>query len=176
MEPEYPPTIIFGSQMPDLRFRSQGGRHIYFCRKNSNLHLCDDDFVEGTFEAGRLLGRLCKEFCRPGRGWTAPCPAFIASHKVFVDDKSLASVEARPLPDPTRCQGVQTLLEMTETEEERFFLSTYLERPSSTRPVGATTLSRIGTSTAAASKPIRSLRLEARSSMRPCGARCAFPR
>jgi hypothetical protein len=48
---EYPRNIIYGTAMPDLRFRMEGD--LIFCRKNDALHLTDESFVEGTFQAGR---------------------------------------------------------------------------------------------------------------------------
>jgi hypothetical protein len=123
-----PPTLIYGSAMPDVRFRSRGGQHIFFCRNNWNLHLTDNDLPHGTYEAGSLLSGLCREFCLPTRADShQPCPAFVASHKVGTENHGLAPVEMHPFPMWEECLGVQKLLDMTETPEERFFLLNYLE-------------------------------------------------
>jgi hypothetical protein len=126
--PEYPPTIVYGSKMPDLRLRSRGGRQTYFCRRNRNLHLTDKDFdAQGTYQAGRLLGRFCREYCAPNRDDSEPCPAFVKTYNVFTKDQTLASVALRAPLNLELCAGVQKLLEMTETPEERFLLGAYLD-------------------------------------------------
>jgi hypothetical protein len=126
--PQYPPTIVYGSKMPDLRLRSRGGRQIYFCRKNRNLHLTDKDFdAQGTYQAGRLLRTFCEDYCAPEREGSEPCPAFVRSHKVFTKDNSLASVALHSPLQLGLCLGAQKLLEMTETPEEHFLLSAYLD-------------------------------------------------
>lgn len=128
--PLLPPTLIYGSAMPDVRFRSRGGQHVFFCKNNRNLHLTDEDLPHGTYEAGSLLSTCCREFCAPERtkaGTHMPCPAFIASHTVGTENKGLASVEKHPYPKWEECPGVQKLLDMTETPEERFFLLSYLD-------------------------------------------------
>lgn len=127
--PLLPPTLIYGSEMPDIRFRSRGGQHVFFCRRNRNLHLADDDLLHGTYQAGTLLSELCREFCLPKRKHThAPCPAFVGSYKVGRDEnEGLASVELRKVADLAQCAGVAKLLDMTETPEERFLLSSYLD-------------------------------------------------
>jgi hypothetical protein len=124
----YPPTIIYGREMPDIRLKQRGGSQIYFCRTNDNLHLGPGDFADGTFEMGTLLGRLCREFCVPARerGQHEPCPAFAKSWKVGTENKGLAGVEMHPLPVWGACGGVRRLLEHAQTDEERFFLTAYL--------------------------------------------------
>ena len=125
----YPPTIVYGCEMPELRLRQRNGTQVYFCIRNSNLHLEDSDFESGTFEMGNLLGRLCEKHCVPSRGGgkSKPCPAFALNYKVGRPDKGLATVEMRPLPDWEACAGVRTLLDTCQTDEERFFLKAYLE-------------------------------------------------
>lgn len=120
-----PPTIYYGSKVPDIRVEMIRGEQRHYCRRNRNLHLTDKDFTNGTYEAGRLLGSLCWEFCLPQRrGTAAPCPGFAKSHSWYTDDKRLADVEAET--DLERCPGVQALLDLTQTDEERHFLALYL--------------------------------------------------
>jgi hypothetical protein len=127
-KPQYPPTIMYGSRMPDLRLRSRGGRQIYFCRRNRNLHLTDNDFDgQGTYQAGRFLRTFCEKYCAPERGGSEPCPAFARSYKVFTHDNSLASVTLHSPLQLGLCLGIQKLLEMAETPEERFLLSAYMD-------------------------------------------------
>jgi hypothetical protein len=123
-----PPTLIYGSDRPDIRFRSSGGRQQFFCRNNRNLHLRPDDFLCGTYEAGALLHHFCAQHCLPTRiNSQNPCPAFVTEHMVGKTNTGLATVTARPWPKWDDCPGVVALLEMTETPEERYFLETYLE-------------------------------------------------
>ena len=126
--PQYPPTIIYGSEIPDLRLRSSGGgQPTYFCRRNRNLHLTDRDFDgQGTYQAGSLLRSFCEEYCAPERGDT-PCPAFVRSHNVFTKDETLASVTLQAPLQLELCLGVQKLLDTTSWPEERFLLSAYLD-------------------------------------------------
>ena len=44
----YLPTIIFGTEMPDIRLKQVAGSQVYFCRANMNLHLGEKDFYEGA--------------------------------------------------------------------------------------------------------------------------------
>jgi len=127
--PQYPPTIVYGTEIPDLKLRWVRGTQIYFCRNNSNLRLTPEDFVEGTFEMGNLLGRLCAEHCAPHRGLKhQPCPAFVKSHKVGNEEnEGLATVEMHPIPRWEECGGVRELLGVPQTREERFFLRAYLD-------------------------------------------------
>ncbi|HEU6445921.1 MAG TPA: hypothetical protein VFL61_12755, partial [Gaiellaceae bacterium] len=85
----YPPTIVFGTDMPEIRLKQAGGSQVYFCRNNMNLHLEERDFPEGTFEMGNLLGRLCRENCAPARRGYEPCPAFVKSWEVGTENKGL---------------------------------------------------------------------------------------
>lgn len=123
----YPPNLIYGTETPDLRFQLDG--HRVFCRRNATLHLSDDDFDSGTFEAGRFLGNLCKTHCAPQRKWGEPCPAFVESHTLdarredFWED--LATVKLLPEPEFDRCAGFRTLFDMRHTPEERFLLRCY---------------------------------------------------
>ena len=81
----YPPDLFYGNRPLDIRFKSgKGGKRQYFCLNNRTLHLTDNDFIEGTFEAGKLLGSFCTEHCVPERAQSPhePCPAFAASYKV----------------------------------------------------------------------------------------------
>jgi hypothetical protein len=127
--PLYPPTIIYGHEPPNIRFRWQGGTQTYFCLNNGNLHLTDDQFDLGTFEAGAFLGPLCDKHCRPAReDDRRPCPAFVKSCKAMPEERGgLAEVVMRPVPDWEQCAGVAKVLSMAQTEEERFFLRAYLE-------------------------------------------------
>jgi hypothetical protein len=126
--PLLPPTLIYGSEMPDVRFRSRGGQHTFFCRRNRNLHLAQSDLSDGTYEAGSLFGDLCREVCLPPRRHShQPCPAFVTEHMVGKENKGLASVEPRKFAKWDECAGVRALLDMTETPEERFFLECYID-------------------------------------------------
>lgn len=125
-----PDTIIYGCEMPNIGLRSDGGRQTYFCHKNRNLHLTEADFPAGTYEAGRLLGALCEEFCvrkrEADKAFSAPCPALVSSYMVGTENRGLATVELRPTPQWSLCPGAQLLLDTTQTKEERYFLETYL--------------------------------------------------
>lgn len=121
---DYPKHIFYGTAMPDLRFRMEGD--LLFCRNNNTLHLTDESFVDGTFEAGTYLSQLCQKHCAPKRKSSAPCPAFVTNYMVGKKDKDLATVELRPTPDFTLCGGFKHILEMTDTtSEERFLLEFY---------------------------------------------------
>jgi hypothetical protein len=121
----YPPTIIYDTKPPDIRLRYDKGEQIYFCRRNRNLYLTDRDLPNGTYEAGGLLGALCREFCFPRReSRTQPCPGFIKKHMVWSSDESLADVTDKL--ELERCLGVRALLDICQTDEERHFLLTYL--------------------------------------------------
>jgi hypothetical protein len=122
----YPPTIIYGTQIPDLRLRHRKGSQTYFCRKNENLHLSDDSFIDGTLQMGSLLRKLCLEHCVVHTKGEQPCPAFCASHMVGIESKGLATVQMKPLPDWEACAGVKRLLDICQTPEERAFLKAYL--------------------------------------------------
>ena len=127
--PLYPPTIIYGHAPPNIRLRWQDGTQKYFCLNNGNLHLTETQFDEGTYEAGTFLGALCREHCVPSRkNNRLPCPAFVKACKGIPDESgALATVEMRAVPDWERCPGVARVLEMAQTDEERFFLLAYLE-------------------------------------------------
>lgn len=127
----YPPTLIFGKSIPEIRLKQIAGSQIYFCRQNMNLHLTERDFDdEGTYEMGNLLGGLCREHCVPTR--TAkdshrPCPALVKTWKVGTENHGLGPVEMHPVPQWEECLGYQKLVETTQTEEEAFFLRAYLD-------------------------------------------------
>lgn len=125
----YPPTIIYGCEIPDLRLRQHNGTQTYFCTKNANLCLTAEDFDLGAYEMGRFLGSLCRQHCAPLRKSDnhQPCPAFVSEWKVGTENKGLASVEMQPLPDWEKCKGVRKLLDTCQTKEERFFLKAYLD-------------------------------------------------
>lgn len=130
----YPPTIVYGTEMPDLRLRFHGSTQQYFCRHNSNLHLTDADFHFGTYEMGSLLEQLCTKHCWPTRQPNVqpphgPCPAFVKSWKWGKEKPhtGLATVEMRPVPEWEECAGVKALLDICETQDERFFLKAYLD-------------------------------------------------
>lgn len=121
---EYPRHIIYGTAMPDLRFRMEGD--LVFCRNNDTLHLTDESFVEETFQAGTFLAPLCRKHCAPNRRPGEPCRAFVTSYMVGTKDKDTGTVELRPVPDFTLCGGFTHILEMAETTpEERFLLESY---------------------------------------------------
>jgi hypothetical protein len=123
-----PPTLIYGSEMPDVRFRWRGKQQTYFCRRNRNLHLAASDLQGGTYEAGSMLADLCREFCLPHRKHThQPCPAFTCGYKQGVENKGLATVQLHKITEFEKCAGVKALLDLTETQEERYFLLSYLE-------------------------------------------------
>lgn len=121
------PTLVYGCEKPEIRFRMHEGRQLVFCLHNGNLHLTGADLDEGTYETGTFLGSLCKEHCLPKRTGYEPCPAFARSHKVGTDNKGLATVEMYPVPKWDLCLGVQKVLHIEMTPEERFFLLAYLE-------------------------------------------------
>jgi very-short-patch-repair endonuclease len=122
MAHELPAHIIYGKEMPDVRFHGQR----YFCRRNRNIHLRDEHLPSGTYEAGQLLAEFCQEFCAPNRDLQAqPCPGLIESHSVHKEYRTLATVKGRTFLK--RCAGVQRLLDMTQTREERQFLAMYLQ-------------------------------------------------
>lgn len=127
----YPPTIIFGTEMPDIRLKQVAGSQVYFCRANMNLHLGEKDFDEGTYEAGNLLGRLCREHCVGHRGSSLadhqPCPAFVKTWKIGTEKKGLAMVEMHPVPKWELCGGFQKLMEISKWPEEAYFLRAYLD-------------------------------------------------
>jgi hypothetical protein len=125
--PPHPSTIIYGTKKPELRLRSSGETQSYFCLNNHNLPLSPSDFNEGTFEAGMFLERLHQEFCRPGLGSDQPCPALVETWKIGTENKGLASVEMRAIPSWELCAGIQTLLNVADTSEERAFLLAYLD-------------------------------------------------
>lgn len=122
-----PPTLVYGCQKPEMRFRMPQGRQVFFCLSNGNLHLTNRDLTGGTYEMGSLLGSLCQKHCLPKRDGVTPCPAFVHSHKIGTENIGLATVEMHPVPQWGRCPGVQTLLEIEMTEEERYFLLAYLD-------------------------------------------------
>jgi hypothetical protein len=125
--PLCPPTIVFGSKTPDLRISMKGGVQKVFCNNNPTLHLTEASLNEnGTYEMGVVLGRLCREKCRPGRSATQPCPAFASSHMVGTENKGLATVEMRAFPEWEECPGVRALLDLTDTTEERYLLLSYI--------------------------------------------------
>lgn len=125
MSSQFPAHIIYGKEMPDLRFRGER----YFCRKNRNIHLKDEHLPHGTYEAGQLLAQFCREFCVPTRKLQAqPCPGFIESHTVHTvhnEYRTLATVTGNTFLK--RCAGVRRLLDLTQTREERQFLAMYLQ-------------------------------------------------
>jgi hypothetical protein len=125
----YPPTIMYGTAKPEIRFRWKGGTMQFFCLNNNNLHLCDEcEMSSGTYEMGMFLGRLCEEYCVPKRDHRMrPCPAFVADYKIGTENKGLATVEMHPTPKLELCGGIQKLLEMEFTAEERFFFTSYVE-------------------------------------------------
>lgn len=128
-QPLCPPTIVYGSETPDLRMSMKGGVQRVFCNNNRTLHLSSESLNdEGTYEMGALLGSLCRELCRPARTFPhQPCPAFVSSWKVGKKDyPGLATVEMRPVPEWEACAGVHALLEANDTLEERFLLRSYL--------------------------------------------------
>ena len=61
-----PPTLVYGCEKPDMRFRTQQGRQVFFCLNNGTLNLTDRDLT-GTYEAGSFLGSLCRKHCLPQR-------------------------------------------------------------------------------------------------------------
>ena len=127
---QYPPTIIYGTAVPDIRLKQRAGTQIYFCRNNRNLHLTAEDFDEGTFSAGKVLGGLCQEKCAPLRqkaGIHEPCPAWVEEWQVGTENKGLASVTMRSKPKWAECSGAKVLLDSCQTKEERFFLEAYLD-------------------------------------------------
>ena len=119
--PLHPPTIIYGCKPPTIRLRWRGGTQTYFCINNENLHLDDSNFYEGTYEMGDFLGKLCREHCTPKRNRFEPCPALVESYKVGTENEGLATVKMHPVPKWRRCAGVEKLLELMQTPEERFF-------------------------------------------------------
>jgi hypothetical protein len=127
-QPLFPPTIVFGSKTPELRISMRGGVQKVFCNNNRTLHLVDGSLnAGGTYEMGALLAPLCRELCRPVRREHQPCPAFASNYRVGTENKGLASVEARQLPDWEACLGVRALLDLTETPEERYLLLSYID-------------------------------------------------
>lgn len=127
-----PPTLIYGSDKPDIRLRSRGGVHQYFCRNNRNLHVTKADLDwNGTYPAGALLEQMCRDHCLPVRAdELQPCPAFVSNHRIGTENKGLATVVPRPSIRWKKCLGVQKLLDMAETPEERFFFGSYLDSKS----------------------------------------------
>jgi hypothetical protein len=123
---EYPPTIIFGTKPPELRLKHRNGTQTYFCTRNDNLHLRPLDFIDGTFQAGKLLAHLCSKHCSPLRRGDEPCRAFVSEYKVGVENKGLADVTMRRSPEWDQCAGVAHLLSLCQTEDERHFLLEYL--------------------------------------------------
>ena len=122
MASQLPTLIIYGKEMPELRFRGER----YFCRRNRNIHLRDEQLPNGTYEAGQLLAAFCREFCLPTRRLQAqPCPGFIEWHKIHSTNRTLATVMGKTFLK--RCVGVQRLLDITQTPEERQFLAMYLQ-------------------------------------------------
>jgi hypothetical protein len=127
--PLYPPTIIYGHEPPNIRLRWKGGTQTYFCLNNGNLHLTEQQFDEGTYEAGTFFSDLCRKHCMPLRkDDRLPCPAFVKSCKGIPDKHgALSTVEMRAVPAWEKCAGVAQVLSMTQTDEDRFFLLAYLE-------------------------------------------------
>lgn len=128
--PDYPPDLFYGNKPLDLRFRvAKGGSRQYFCLNNETLHLDDKQFDDGTYVMGSLLSSFCTKHCVARRAGTPhmPCPAFGASYKVGVENKGLATVEPHAMVAFEKCAGVQALLDLTETKEERFLLLNYMQ-------------------------------------------------
>ena len=122
-----PPTLVYGCEKPEMRFRTHQGRQVFFCLSNSNLHLTDLDLSDGTYEMGSLLGALCDEHCRSQRSALAPCAAFAHSYQIGVERTGLADVTMHAVPQWEECGGVKKLLEIEMTEEERYLLMAYLD-------------------------------------------------
>ena len=68
-----------------------------------------------------------REICAPTGTMASPGRRLVKTYNVFTNDQTLASVAIRAPLNLELCAGVQKLLEMTETPEERFLLSAYLE-------------------------------------------------
>ena len=121
-----PPTIIYGTEMPEIRLRMQGGEQIVFCLNNGSLRLSDDALRSGTYETGDFLGALCEEHCAPLRVGYDPCPALVDSHEED-GGLDLSTVVLHRTPKWELCPGVRRAIEANQTEEERWFFTNYLD-------------------------------------------------